>query len=112
MSTTAFAVPFDTLAFVKKLETAGVPSSQAEAQVEMLSDVLQKVEETRLRELATKGDVEIAKLELQKEIESVRREIEVAKNETIKWMVGLALAQLAMMTGILMTLVRVLPGGH
>ena len=119
MSTTAFAVPFDTLAFVKKLETAGVPSSQAEAQVEMLSDVLQKVEETRLRELATKGDVEIAKLELQKEIESVRREIEsvrreieVAKNETIKWMIGLALAQLAMMAGILMTLVRVLPGGH
>ncbi len=38
--------------------------------------------------------------------------IEIAKNETIKWMTGLALAQLAMMAGILMTLVRVLPGGH
>ncbi len=53
MSTTAFAVPFDTLAFVKKLETASVPSSQAEAQVEMLSDVLQKVETARMQELAT-----------------------------------------------------------
>ncbi len=109
---TAVAMPFDTLAFVKRLETAGVPSAQAEAQVEMLSDVIKKVEETQMRELATKGDVEIAKLALQKEIESVRKEIEMAKNETIKWMVGLALAQLAMMAGILMTLMRVLPGGH
>ncbi|MEO5348436.1 MAG: CCDC90 family protein [Magnetococcus sp. YQC-3] len=112
MSTATFAIPFDTLAFAKELETAGVPPAQAEAQAKALSGVLQKVEEYRLQELATKGDVETAKLELQKEIESVRREIEVAKNETIKWMIGLALAQLAMMAGILMTLVRVLPGGH
>ncbi|MBF0161423.1 MAG: DUF1640 domain-containing protein [Magnetococcales bacterium] len=105
MSTTTFAIPFDTLAFAKELETAGVPPAQAEAQAKALSSVLQKVEEYRLQELATKGDVELAK-------EVLRKEIEVAKNETIKWMVGLALAQLAMMAGILMTLVRVLPGGH
>jgi hypothetical protein len=105
MSTTAFAVPFDTLAFVKKLEIAGVPAAQAEAQAEALSGVLQKVEEYRLQELATKGDVREAELRME-------AKIEVAKNETIKWMVGLALAQLAMMAGILMTLVRVLPGGH
>ncbi|MEO5341549.1 MAG: hypothetical protein H7837_13710 [Magnetococcus sp. MYC-9] len=53
MSTATFAIPFDTLAFVKKLETAGVPSAQAEAQAEALSGVLQKVEEYRLQELAT-----------------------------------------------------------
>ncbi|MBF0341404.1 MAG: DUF1640 domain-containing protein [Magnetococcales bacterium] len=53
----SIAIPFDTLAFVKKLETAGVPSAQAEAQAEALSDVLQKVEESRLKELATKGDI-------------------------------------------------------
>ncbi|MBF0161855.1 MAG: DUF1640 domain-containing protein, partial [Magnetococcales bacterium] len=49
MGTTAFAVPFDTLAFVKKLEGAGVPSSQAEAQAEALTGVLQKVEESRMQ---------------------------------------------------------------
>ncbi|MBF0161455.1 MAG: DUF1640 domain-containing protein [Magnetococcales bacterium] len=54
MGTTAFAVPFDTLAFVKRLETAGVPSPQAEAQVEMLSDLLQKVEASRMQELAAR----------------------------------------------------------
>ncbi|MEO5350025.1 MAG: CCDC90 family protein [Magnetococcus sp. YQC-3] len=61
-------------------------------------------------------DIETTKAELQKDIETtkaeLRREIEVAKNETIKWMIGLALAQLAMLAAILMTLVRVLPGGH
>ena len=105
MGTTAIAIPFDTLAFAKELETAGIPSAHAEAQAKALSSVLQKVAESRLQELATKGDVRELELRLE-------GQIEVAKNETIKWMVGLALAQLAMMAGILMTLVRVLPGGH
>ncbi|MEO5341686.1 MAG: hypothetical protein H7837_14435 [Magnetococcus sp. MYC-9] len=112
MSTATFAIPFDTLAFVKKLETAGVPSAQAEAQAEALSGVLQKVEEYRLQELATKGDILRLEGEIEKAETRMEVKIEVAKNETIKWMVGLALAQLAMMAGILMTLVRVLPGGH
>ncbi|MBF0153042.1 MAG: DUF1640 domain-containing protein [Magnetococcales bacterium] len=53
----AYAIPFDTLAFVKELETAGVPPAQAEAQASALSKVLQKVEDARQDELATKGDV-------------------------------------------------------
>ncbi|MBF0184972.1 MAG: hypothetical protein HQM06_11365 [Magnetococcales bacterium] len=69
------------LAFAKELETAGVPTAQAEAQAKALSNVLQKVEESRLQELATKEDVELAKLEL-------RKEIETAKVETIKWVIA------------------------
>ncbi|HIJ82770.1 MAG: DUF1640 protein [Magnetococcales bacterium] len=53
----SIAIPFDTLAFAKELESAGVPSGQAEAQAKALSGVLQKVEESRLQELATKGDI-------------------------------------------------------
>ncbi|MBF0461005.1 MAG: DUF1640 domain-containing protein, partial [Magnetococcales bacterium] len=56
----SLAVPFDTLAFVKELETAGFSTAQAEAQAKALSGVLQKVEESRLQELATKGDVKAA----------------------------------------------------
>ncbi|MBF0461540.1 MAG: DUF1640 domain-containing protein [Magnetococcales bacterium] len=63
----------------------------------------------RLDGLATKQEMD-AKFETTKA--ELQKEIEVAKNETIKWMIGLALAQLAMMAGILMTMVRVLPGGH
>ncbi|MBF0462101.1 MAG: DUF1640 domain-containing protein [Magnetococcales bacterium] len=99
------AIAFDTLAFAKELETAGVPSAHAEAQAKAMAGAFQKMEESRLQELATKGDVREVELRME-------AKIEVAKNETIKWMVGLALAQLAMMAGILMTLVRVLPGGH
>ncbi len=96
MSTTAIA--FDTHKFIKGMMATGFTEEQAETQAHLFSEILDS-------QLATKGDIELAKAEL-------RKEIEVAKNETIRWMVGLALAQLAMMAGILMTLVRVLPGGH
>ncbi|MBF0295385.1 MAG: DUF1640 domain-containing protein [Magnetococcales bacterium] len=78
------AIPFDTLAFVKELESAGVPPAQAEVQAKVLSGVLQRVEEARLKELVTKGDLELAKVEL-------RKEIEAAKVETIKWVVATAI---------------------
>ena len=101
--------------------------NRADEQADRLSDRNEKQIRGRLDGLATKqemdfrlatveanlkrdiaildGKVETTKAEL-------RKEIEIAKTETIKWMIGLALAQLAMMAGILMTLVRVLPVGH
>ncbi|MBF0179336.1 MAG: DUF1640 domain-containing protein [Magnetococcales bacterium] len=81
---TTIAIPFDTLAFVKELESAGVPPAQAEAQARALSGVLQKVEEARLKELATKGDVE------------------AAKAETIKWTAGMFAAQTALIIGAML----------
>ena len=93
MTTTAFAIPFDTLAFAKELESAGVPPAQAEAQAKALSGVLQKVEEYRLQELATKGDIELAKVEL-------RKDIEAAKVETIKWVIVTGIAILGGVTAI------------
>ncbi|WP_130472313.1 coiled-coil domain-containing protein [Candidatus Magnetaquicoccus inordinatus] len=95
---TSITVPFDTLAFVKRLETAGIPAAHAEAQVEMLSDVIKKVEETRLQELATKGDVREVELRLEAKIETtkaeLRRDIETAKVETIKWVIVTGIAVL------------------
>ncbi|MBF0162356.1 MAG: DUF1640 domain-containing protein [Magnetococcales bacterium] len=91
MNTTAFAIPFDTLAFAKELEDAGVPPAQAEAQAKALSNVFQKVEAYRLQELATRGDIETSKAELRKDIETakaeLRKDIETAKVETIKWVI-------------------------
>ncbi|MBF0310000.1 MAG: DUF1640 domain-containing protein [Magnetococcales bacterium] len=81
-------VPFDTLAFVKELETAGVPPGQAEAQAKALSGVLQKVEESRLQELATKRDIEIAKV------------------ETIKWTAGMFAAQTALIIGAMFAMLK------
>ena len=94
MSTTAFAVPFDTLAFVKKLETAGVPSSQAEAQAEALSEVLQKVEENRKDELATRRDID----DLRRDIDTKLEKMELRM--VIK-MAGMILASVGMIIGYL-----------
>ncbi|MBF0141764.1 MAG: DUF1640 domain-containing protein [Magnetococcales bacterium] len=58
------AVPFDTLAFAKELDGAGVPSGQAEAQAKALSGVLQKVEAVRAEELATKSDLKELELRM------------------------------------------------
>ncbi|MBF0462384.1 MAG: DUF1640 domain-containing protein [Magnetococcales bacterium] len=106
---TAITMPFDTLAFVRRLETAGVPSAQAEAQVEMLSDAIKKVEETRLQELATKGDVRESELRLENKIESVRKDIESSKSETIKWVAGMFVAQTALIIGAMFAVMRMGP---
>ena len=68
------AVTFDTLKFVKELENAGVPDTQAEAQARALSNVL----ETNVKELVTKDD-------LAHQTEMIRRDIkEMEMRLTIK----------------------------
>ncbi|MBF0184020.1 MAG: DUF1640 domain-containing protein [Magnetococcales bacterium] len=97
----SIATSFDAIAYAKRFKAAGFTEQQAEEVV----TALREVRDARLEELSTKGDLHEVELKLE-------AKIEIAKTETIKWMVGLALAQLAMMAGILMTMLRVLPGGH
>ncbi|WP_130471124.1 DUF1640 domain-containing protein [Candidatus Magnetaquicoccus inordinatus] len=121
------AITFDTLEYVEQLKAAGVPEEQAKGHAKALAKLIVQVDtrtdeyatkladrnekqiQTRLDGLATRQEME-AKIETTKA--ELQKDIETAKAETIKWMIGLAMAQLAMMAGILMTLVRVLPGGH
>jgi hypothetical protein len=53
-------IAFDTLKYSKRLKDAGVPDKQAEAEAEALAEVL----EVKLKDLATKEDVLVVKLEL------------------------------------------------
>ncbi len=77
------AVTFDTLKFVEKLKAAGMPEAQAkaiaEAHAEALSESVSSI-------LATKTDLAELKVDL------------------IKWMVGIALAQISLLVGILIKL--------
>ncbi len=67
-------ITFDTLKFVKELESAGVPDAQAEAQARALSNVL----ETNVKDLVTKSDLE-------HQVEMIRRDIqEMEMRLTIK----------------------------
>ena len=81
---------FDTYEFVKELENAGFNEKQAEIQVKAINKALSEFQESRLEELATKADIEIA--------------ISRAKAETIKWVAGMLVAQAA----IVATLVKLL----
>ncbi|HAT51226.1 MAG: DUF1640 domain-containing protein [Nitrospirae bacterium] len=76
-------IAFDTLEFTEQLKTSGVPDDQAKGYAKAMAHVLEQVEETRLKELATKRD--IAEL----------------KAETIKWMFGVATGQAMFIIAIL-----------
>src|SRR5260364_372712 len=113
---------FDTLRIANRLKAVGVPSAQAEAEAEVLSEVF----EVNLKELATKEDSRATKEDLRREIgdlrkdmdakyESLRKDID-AKHESLRkdldtklanmkfdllrWFFGIALAQ----TGLLVAL--------
>ncbi|MEO5348574.1 MAG: hypothetical protein H7836_02870 [Magnetococcus sp. YQC-3] len=64
-----------------------MPDEQAKGHVKAFASAIRQVAGSKKDALATKGDVEIAKLELQKEIESVRKEIEVARVDITKWVI-------------------------
>lgn len=74
---------FDTLKFVERLKAAGFPEAQAKAIAEAQQDALS---ESVTTQLATKAD--LAEFNL----------------DVIKWMVGLALAQISLLVGILVKL--------
>jgi len=83
----------------------------------VLSEVIDELESrtTHLKDVTTKGDLEVTKLALQKEIEEVRKElkevelrlqkeIERVKASIIKWVVGLLLVQ----TGVIVSIIGLL----
>ena len=78
------AVTFDTLKFAKKLENAGVSQATAEAFAEAQSEAFEEL--TKTKDLATKTDLHEMKYDL------------------LKWIVGLAFAQFALLIGILLKL--------
>ncbi len=93
------SIKFDAIEYTKKLRNAGVSQEVAEVQAQELEHAIDNVLEQSKHEskelfnnkdLATKGDValiksdlEKVKLELQKEIEIVRKEIVQASNKTL-----------------------------
>lgn len=82
---------FDTFAYAEGLKNSGIPDEHVRALTQELTKALKS------EDLATKSDVKL-------ETEKLRKEIEVAKAETIKWVVGLMVAQ----TGIVIAAIKLL----
>jgi len=66
------AITFDTLKFANRLKAAGVPSAQAEAQAEVLSEVF----ETNTDALATKEDVNLLEGRVDSKFDLLRKDIQ------------------------------------
>lgn len=80
------AVQFDTLRFVERLKSAGVPEAQAKAEAEALAIALTEsafVSQNVLASLATKDDVNALKLDLA----DVKAEMRLHR-----WMLGIIVA--------------------
>lgn len=104
------AVTFDSLGYAKRLEEAGFTRQQAEVQAITLREqldaqnsafqrIIENYDESSRKELATKGDVQDVRLEIEKiraelktDIERVRAElktdIEKVKYDLLRWQIA------------------------
>ena len=84
---------FDTLGYFEKLKEAGFTEAQAKVQVEAMQGVIRKYDEATRKELATKGDIQDVRLE----IEKVKASIKDTELRLLKWQFGIGLALAAIM---------------
>lgn len=80
---------FDPLKFYDELKAADVPEKQARAQAEAMRNAFAAYDANRMKELATKADVQAIRMEM--------REIEL---RLLKWMIGIVLTQTAVLIAI------------
>jgi len=101
------AIPFDTHAFYSELVESGLAEKTAEA----LTKAVTKIETAKIDELATKRDlkeielkIELVKSELKRDIETVRKEMAENKAELIRWVVGVGMLQITVITALILKL--------
>jgi flagellar biosynthesis/type III secretory pathway protein FliH len=102
-------VPFDTLAYAKKLEASGIQQKQAEAHAESLAEVLEK-------SFTPKKDWGQSIIELQQSVNVLRNDMDTrfnvmdnkmdakfseVKSEMIKWVIGISFTQAALIISLL-----------
>lgn len=93
-------ITFDTHLFVRKLRETGISEPQAEVIIEVVRDAVAS------SEVATKTDLEVAKLELKRDIETVRKEMAETKAELVRWVIGAGFLQTVLIAALLMKLIK------
>ena len=92
---------FDTLDYFEKLKNAGFTEEQAKVQVEAMQGVVRSYDEARRKELAAKGDIQDLRLEMKSMEMRLSEKIEANKHEILKWMVGMMVAQTALIVAVI-----------
>ena len=93
------AITFDSLGYAKKLEEAGFTRQQAEIQAIVLREeleaqnnafqrLIESYDESSRKELATKGDVQDVRLEIEKVRAELKTDIEKVKYDLLKWQIA------------------------
>lgn len=90
---------FDTLAYARKLEEAGLDRKLAEVQAEALRQFEDSQNQKARRELATKADLRELELRLENKMQTMEGRIR-------NWVIGLLLAQTAILGGLISWLVK------
>ena len=65
--------------------------------VEAMQGIVKAYDESSRKELATKGDIQ----DVRSEIQDVRSEIQNVKHEILKWMMGMLVAQSALILAVI-----------
>jgi hypothetical protein len=104
-------ITFDTLKFVKRLESPGVAPTQAEAIIETQLEAYTAMTDAVVRDMVTKAELQELKARAQDaatrgDIQDLRIEMRDLKYDLLKWMIGLLLAQFALIVGLLPKLIH------
>ena len=91
-------VSSDRLTYLETLKAAGIPEAQARAHAVALDEALRD-------SVATKADLKELELRLEAKIETLNAN---SRAELVKWVVGVAFAQGA----LILTVLKLFPGGH
>ena len=91
-------ITFDRLTYLETLKASGIPEAQARAHAIALDEALRD-------SVATRGDLRESELRLEAKIETA---VANGKTDVVKWVVGVAFAQGALILAVL----KLFPGGH
>ena len=126
-------IPIDTLAYAKRLIQAGMPQQQAEVQAQVLKEIIDNNLATKRDIAEVKAEIEKVRAELKADIERVKADLEKVKVELkadiarvkvdiervraelkadiakvkadiIKWIMGMLIAQSAVIVGLMQIL--------
>jgi hypothetical protein len=93
-------IPFDTHAFYVELVESGLAEKTAEA----LTKAVTKIELAKIEELATKRDLKEIELKIELVKSELKRDISENKAELIRWVVGVGLLQITIITALMLKL--------
>lgn len=77
-----------------------MPDKQARAQAEAMRAAFAAYDVGRMKELATKGDIQAVRIEMKEMEMRLSERIEAGKQETLKWMITLFLTQSAFLVAV------------